>query len=163
MRGRVRDEAWAARERGVLFDIGHGNSSFSFPVTEAALEQGFPPDSISTDLHQVSIRSTAQSFPHIMSKFLALGIDIETVVRLSTLTPAQAVNRDHLCGRLSVGAPADIAVFGIDTGHVTFQDPQGEERDGTARVENTHTIAQGVLLDRSRDPLDDKPFPMDTI
>lgn len=163
MRGRVRDEAWAARERGVLFDIGHGNSSFSFPVTEAALEQGFPPDSISTDLHQVSIRSTAQSFPHVMSKFLALGMDIETVVRLSTYAPAQSIGRDHLCGRLSVGSPADIAVFGVNTGHATFQDPQGEEREGTVRIENTHTIANGVLLDRSRDPLGDKPFPMDTI
>ena len=163
MRGRVRDEAWAARERGVLFDIGHGNSSFSFPVTAAAIEQGFPPDSISTDLHQVSIRSTAKSFPHIMSKFLALGMDIETVVRLSTLTPAQAVGRDHLCGRLSVGAPADIAVFRIESGQFTFVDPQGDEREGSQKVENVHTIANGVLLDRSRDPLSDKPFPMDTI
>lgn len=163
MRGRVRDEAWAARERGVLFDIGHGNSSFSFPVTAAAIEQGFPPDSISTDLHQVSIRSTAKSFPHVMSKFLALGMDLETVVRRSTLTPAQAVGYDHLCGRLSVGAPADIAVFRVDTGNFTFVDPQGVERAGTQQLENTLTIANGAVLDRSRDPLADKPFPMDTI
>ena len=163
MRGQVRDEAWEARERGVLFDIGHGNSSFSFPVTAAAIEQGFPPDSISTDLHQVSIRSTAKSFPHVMSKFLALGMDLETVVRRSTLTPAQAVGYDHLCGRLSVGAPADIAVFRLDTGRFTFVDPQGVEREGTQQIENTLTIANGVALDRSRDPLSDKPFPMDTI
>ena len=163
MRGRVRDEAWAARERGVLFDIGHGNSSFSFPVTAAAIEQGFPPDSISTDLHQVSIRSTAKSFPHVMSKFLALGMDLETVVRRSTLTPAQAIGYDHVCGRLSVGAPADIAVFRLDTGRFTFVDPQGVEREGTCQMENTLTIANGAVLDRSRDPLADKPFPMNTI
>ncbi len=163
MRGQVRDEAWAARERGVLFDVGHGNSSFSFPVTAAALEQGFPPDSISTDLHQRSIRTSAKSFPHVMSKFLALGMDMETVVRLSTLTPAQAVNQDHLCGKLSVGAPADIAVFRVDTGRVTFKDPQDVEIAGTQQLENTHTIANGVLLDRSRDPLDDEPFPLSTI
>ncbi len=163
MRGRVRDEAWAARERGVLFDVGHGNSSFSFPVTAAALEQGFPPDSISTDLHQRSIRTSAKSFPHVMSKFLALGMDMETVVGLSTLTPAQAVNQDHLCGRLSVGAPADIAVFRVDTDRVTFKDPQDVEVAGTQQLENTHTIADGVLLDRSRDPLADEPFPLSTI
>ena len=163
MRGRVRDEAWAARERGVLFDVGHGNSSFSFPVTAAALEQGFPPDSISTDLHQRSIRTSAKSFPHVMSKFLALGMDMETVVGLSTLTPAQAVNQDHLCGRLSVGAPADIAVFRVDTDSVTFKDPQDVEVAGTQQLENTHTIADGVLMDRSRDPLADEPFPLSTI
>ena len=163
MRGQVRDEAWAARERGVLFDVGHGNSSFSFPVTAAALEQGFPPDSISTDLHQRSIRTSAKSFPHVMSKFLALGMDMETVVRLSTLTPAQAVNQDHLCGKLSVGAPADIAVFSVDTDRVTFKDPQDVEIAGTQQLENTHTIANGVLLDRSRDPLADEPFPLSTI
>ena len=163
MRGRVRDEAWAARERGVYFDIGHGNSSFSFPVTAAALEQGFPPDSISTDLHQRSIRTSAQSFPLIMSKFLALGMDLETVVRLSTLAPAQAIGYDHVCGQLRVGAPADIAVFRIDEGDFTFVDPQDETRQGTRRLENTHTIAGGVLMDRSRDPLDDDPFPISTI
>ena len=163
MRGQVRDEAWAARERGVLFDVGHGNSSFSFPVTAAALEQGFPPDSISTDLHQRSIRTSAKSFPYVMSKFLALGMDMDTVVRLSTLTPAQAVNQDHLCGKLSVGAPADIAVFRVDTGRVTFKDPQDVKVAGTQQLENTHTIAKGILLDRSRDPLADEPFPLSTI
>ena len=163
MRGQVRDEAWAARERGVLFDVGHGNSSFSFPVTAAALEQGFPPDSISTDLHQRSIRTSAKSFPFVMSKFLALGMEMETVVRLSTLTPARAVNQDHLCGKLSVGAPADIAVFRVDTDRVTFKDPQDVEVAGTQQLENTHTIAKGILLDRSRDPLADEPFPLSTI
>lgn len=163
MRGRVRDEAWAARERGVLFDIGHGNSSFSFPVTATAMEQGFPPDSISTDLHQRSIRTSAKSFPLIMSKFLALGMDLETVVRLSTLAPAQAVGYEHECGQLRIGAPADIAVFRIDHGEFTFEDPQGVTRNGTQRLENTHTIAGGVLMDRSRDPLDDDPFPISTI
>ena len=163
MRGKVRDEVWAARERGVLFDVGHGNSSFSFPVTAAAMEQGFPPDSISTDLHQRSIRTSAKSFPYVMSKFLALGMDMETVVRLSTLIPAQSVGYDHVCGRLSIGAPADIAVFRVDEGNFTFLDPQGEKRDGKQQLGNTHTIANGVLLDRSRDPLADEPFPLSTI
>ncbi len=163
MRGKVRDEVWAARERGVLFDVGHGNSSFSFPVAEAAMAEGFPPDSISTDLHQRSIRTSAKSFPAVMSKFLALGMDLETVVRLSTLTPAQAVGQERVCGSLRVGAPADVAVFRVDEGEFTFVDPQGETRNGPLRLENTHTIAGGVLLDRSRDPLADDPFPVSTI
>jgi dihydroorotase len=163
MRGKVRDEAWAARERGVLFDVGHGNSSFSFPVAEAAIEQGFPPDSISTDLHQRSIRTSAKSFPYVMSKFLAMGMDIETVVRLSTLAPAQSVHHDHLFGKLAVGAQADIAVFRVAEGHFSFEDPQDVRREGTQQLENTHTIANGVLLDRSRDPLDDDPFPLSVI
>ena len=84
-------------------------------------------------------------------------------MRLSTLTPAQAVNQDHLCGKLSVGAPADIAVFSVDTDRVTFKDPQDVEIAGTQQLENTHTIAKGILLDRSRDPLADEPFPLSTI
>ena len=55
--GRVIDAAWRARERGVLFDIGHGMASFDFDVAEAALADDFPPDTISTDFYRRHLES----------------------------------------------------------------------------------------------------------
>ena len=50
--GRIKPETQAARDRGVLFDVGHGVASFNFNTARAAFSQGFVPDVISTDLHQ---------------------------------------------------------------------------------------------------------------
>ena len=46
-----------ARKRGVIFDVGHGGGSFAWRIAVPAMKQGFPPDSISTDLHIGSMNS----------------------------------------------------------------------------------------------------------
>lgn len=45
-----------ARERGVLFDVGHGAGAFNWTVAEQCAKLGFWPDTISTDLHKVGGR-----------------------------------------------------------------------------------------------------------
>ncbi len=108
--GKVKPHYIEARSRGIKFDVGHGNNSFSFSMAVPALEQGFPPDTISTDMHRMSLRTSRADMTEVMSKFLAMGMPIAEVVRLSTSAAAEWINRTDL-GTLTPGALADIAVL----------------------------------------------------
>lgn len=108
--GKVKPHYIEARNRGVKFDVGHGNNSFSFSMAVPALEQGFPPDTISTDMHRLSHRTSRAEMTEVMSKFLAMGMPIAEVVARSTWEPAKSINHTEL-GTLTPGASADIAVL----------------------------------------------------
>ena len=92
-----------AKKRGVYFDIGHGQGSFSWTVAEVCAEQGFWPDAISTDLHSGNIHGPAYDLPTVMSRFLHLGMPLYDVVRAVTVTPATVIRKEHLIGSLSSG------------------------------------------------------------
>ena len=135
---------FAGRERGVRFDVGHGGGSFKWSVASACLEAGFPPDSISTDLHIGSMNAGMQDQVTTMSKFLALGRSLEEVVRQSTWNPARQIKREEL-GHLSPGAIADIAVLRRESGAFGFVDSFGARHDGTARLVCEMTFKDGLL------------------
>src|SRR5579862_1090313 len=101
-----------ARKRGVIFDVGHGGGSFLFRQAVPAMQQGWTPDSISTDLHVGSMNAGMKDMLNVMSKFLNMGQTIQSVVAESTWHPAREIKQDTL-GNLSVGAPADIAVLKV--------------------------------------------------
>jgi len=119
--GAVCEEYRAARQRGVLFDVGHGGGSFGFKTARAMLAAGFPPDTISSDVHRGSIGGPAYNLLVTMSKFLNLGVDVVDIVRMSTAAPAAAVGRPAL-GQLGVGAVGDASVLDIRAGKFTFTD-----------------------------------------
>ena len=108
--GKVKTHYIEAREKGIRFDVGHGNNSFSFSMAIPALEQGFPPDAISTDMHRLSMRTSRADMTEVMSKFLAMGMPIQEVVKLATISPAHWIRRPEL-GTLTPGVPADVAVL----------------------------------------------------
>src|SRR5438309_8446250 len=70
-----------ARQRGVIFDVGHGAGSFWFRNAVPAVKQGFVPDSMSTDLHTGNY--TVLGMNNVMSKFLAMGVPLDDVIRRS--------------------------------------------------------------------------------
>jgi dihydroorotase len=109
------------RRRGVKFDVGHGGGSFRWDAAVPMVKAGFLPDSISTDLHIDSMNSGMKGMLETMSKFLALGLSLESVVRWSTENPARQIKLDHL-GHLSVGASADVAVLRVERGSFGFVD-----------------------------------------
>jgi dihydroorotase len=156
-RGRLRPEVLAARQRGVRFDVGHGAGGFSVAVARAALDAGFPPDTISSDLHQASIRGAARDLPNVLSKFLALGMPLVEVVRRATLAPARAAGVDPErrgadgAGTLRVGTPADLAVFELEAGAFEFADTSGEGFSGRQRLRNVLTLRAGEELPRPED------------
>src|SRR5919201_2438489 len=96
------------RRRGVIFDVGHGGGSFAWKIAIPAMKDGFLPDSISTDLHVGSMNAGMKDMLNVMSKFLAMGMPLDEVVRRSTLNPAREIKQDSL-GHLSVGTTADVA------------------------------------------------------
>ena len=108
--GKVREEILAARARGVIFDIGHGGGSFGFGTTRGMLAAGFLPDVISSDVHVISIEGPAFDLLTTMSKFLCLGVDLPTVIKLSTGNAAAAINRPDL-GTLKVGGVGEATVI----------------------------------------------------
>lgn len=127
--GAVREEILAARERGVLFDIGHGMGSFGFATAERMLENGFLPDAISSDVHSLSIWGPAYDQLVTLSKFLHLGMDLSDIIAASTSGPARAVRRPDL-GTLAPGSIGDATVLEIREQSVLFTDSLGENRSG---------------------------------
>ncbi len=123
--GRVRPAVTAARERGVLFDIGHGMGSFAFATGRAMLVQDFPPDTISSDVHAMCIDGPAFDLLVTMTKFLVLGLDLPEVVDAVTRRPAQALRRPDL-GTLSVGAIGDASLLALVDEPIDLVDAVGE-------------------------------------
>ena len=137
-----------ARARRVKFDVGHGAGSFVFRNAAPAIAQGFYPDSISTDLHGGSMNSAMMDMPNLMSKFLALGMPLNAVVRAATSTPAQLIGHPQL-GHLGVGAAADIAVLRLEIGRFRFRDVRGGAIVGNQRLAPEMTLLRGeVVWDR---------------
>lgn len=121
----IRADMLAARKLGVIFDIGHGMGSLAFETATAMLEQGFLPDVISSDVHTLCIDGPAHDLLHCLSKFMALGMKLEDVVRTATTEPAAAIGRSDL-GSLEVGAIGDAAILEIRPGKVVHVDSLGE-------------------------------------
>ncbi len=125
-RGRVLREAFAARERGVLFDIGHGVGSFAYRVARGALEQGFPPTTISSDLHTYNVDGPVFDLPTTLSKLLHLGMPLGEVVAAATAAPAAALRRGDRLGSLAPGREADVTLLELVAEARTLPDAAGE-------------------------------------
>jgi dihydroorotase len=147
--GKLLPAALAAKQRGVMFDVGHGGGSFDFTVAEVAIPGGCTPDTISSDIHVVSGNSPGMPFlPNVMSKFLALGFPLEQVVAMATTAPAKIINRAPKIGTLQVGAPGDVAIMELAEGPVTFVDTRNNKRDGKLLLKPVQTVINGVPFGR---------------
>jgi dihydroorotase len=126
----------AAVDKGVLLDVGHGESSFSVESARLAIAQGLKPFSISTDLHGANIDGPVWSLAAVMSKMLACGLSLEEVVRMVTLNPGRVVASSEY-GVLQVGAPVNITVFDVEKGCFEFSD-SGAPDDMTSGGDPSH-------------------------
>ncbi len=138
--GRVRDAVLRARDRGVLFDIGHGKGSFAYATARPMLKAGFKPDTISSDVHQLCIDGPAYDQVTTMSKFLCLGMTLSEVVAASTVNAAAALGRPEL-GSLRPGSAGDASLLRVTEGRFEYEDVVGEVMTGEQRI-----LAQGVVL-----------------
>ncbi|MCA6120913.1 amidohydrolase/deacetylase family metallohydrolase [Bradyrhizobium sp. WSM 1704] len=147
--GRLLPAALEAKQRGVLFDVGHGGGSFDFTVAEIAIPGGCPPDTISSDIHVFSGNSPGMPFlPNVMSKFLAMGSSLEQVVAMATSGPARIINRTPKIGTLQRGAPGDVAIMDLVEGPVSFVDTRDNKRDGNLLLKPVQTVINGVAFGR---------------
>lgn len=141
--GELRASVRAARERGVLLDIGHGMSGFSIGVGRRLIAAGELPDTISTDVHAYS-RSLVVDLPNVLSVFLALGMSLPDVLARATAAPCRAVGLDG--GSLTLGGVADIAVFDREPVGRVFADGFGDTLRGAEVLRPVMTFAAGRLV-----------------
>ena len=140
--GTVKAAVLAARKRGVLFDIGHGMGSFAFKTARAMLANGFPPDTISSDVHALCINGPAFDQVTTMSKFLCLGMSLPDVIKASTETAAFALKRPEL-GSLKPGSVGDATILSVDDGTFDYVDVVGEHLEGRQRITSRGVVIAG--------------------
>lgn len=140
--GTVKPAVLKARERGVLFDIGHGMGSFAFKTARAMLANGFEPDTISSDVHALCINGPAFDLATTMSKFLCLGMPLDRVIKAATEMPARAVKR-HELGTLKPGSVGDATILSLDDGTFDYVDVLGEHLEGRQRLHARGTVIAG--------------------
>jgi dihydroorotase len=143
--GKINPAMFAGRKRGIYFDIGHGAGSFYWYVAVPAYQQGFYPDSISTDLHTGSMNAGMKDMTNIMSKLLNLGSSFNDVIRMSTWNPAKEIKRPNL-GTLDTGAEADVAVLRLDHGKYGFVDSGGALYSGDKLIVCEMTVRAGKVV-----------------
>ena len=134
-----------ARQRGVLFDVGHGSGSFYFRIGVPMIKQGFLPDTISTDIHKESIMLPRANMMTTMAKFLNLGMTLEQVVERSTVAPAKAIHHPEL-GTLTEGAVADIAIIEEQHGQFAFIDSGRTKMIGDKNLRCVLTVRNGAVV-----------------
>jgi dihydroorotase len=143
---RLRPAVRAARERGVIFDVGHANRHFTFAIVRACLEQGLAPDVISTDLHAFSPDGPVVDLPTTLTKLLALGMSLEQVIAAATIAPARAIGWDDRLGRVDVGREADLAVLELVDAPLTLRDCAGQTLGAAQHLRARHTIRGGAVV-----------------
>lgn len=143
--GKVRPYVIDAQKRGIVFDVGHGGGSFLFTQAIPAIEQGFKPNSISTDLHTGSMNGGMKDMLNVMSKFLNMGMTLNEVIKTTTWDPAMYIKHEEL-GHLSVGAVADIAILNLKNGKFGFNDVRNWKMNGTQKLECELTLREGDVV-----------------
>lgn len=147
-RGKVLREVRAAIEAGIRLDVGHGANGFSFVAAERALDQGVTPYTISSDLHAYNRNGPVFDLATTLSKFLMLGMSVDQVIERATINPAKAFPFPGSPGTLAEGATADIALFRMENGPITFVDSHGLKRSGSKLLRPWITLRAGDVYGR---------------
>ena len=132
-----------AQKAGIIFDCAHGRNHFNFRMIERALDQGFLPDTISTDLTMTSAtKGPVWDLPTTMTKLLHFGLPLEEIIRRSTSSPAKIMGYEGTVGTLKPGANADVSVFELRDGNFELRYSDGDTITAKRRL-----LAQLVLKD----------------
>ncbi|MCU1407605.1 MAG: hypothetical protein JWQ43_3908, partial [Glaciihabitans sp.] len=142
--GVVSDAARRARDRGVLFDVGHGSASFSFETLERALEQGFAPDLASTDLHSENVDGPVHSLVTTLSKLIAVGLPLTQVIAYATANAAGVIGEGNGLGSLAVGSIADLSLLRLERRTTELTDSEGNTRTSPHTLAAVGAVIAGV-------------------
>jgi len=143
--GKVKPFVRDAIKKGIIFDVGYGGISFAFSQGIPAIKSGLYPHTISTDLHIGSMNAAMKDILTTMSKFLALGMDLQSVIKAVTSEPARIINREEL-GNLSPGSVADIAILNLRKGKFGLFDYTGHKIETDKKFECEMTIRAGKIV-----------------
>jgi dihydroorotase len=145
--GRLFPDVTLARRRGVLFDFGNGVADhFDWATVERATQQGFWPDTVSTDWNVMSKTTGVVDLPNVMSKFIPFGMPLDRIVACATVNAARVLPSFDDRGTLNVGAPADVAILELRDGSFEFLDNYKGTRTGRLRLFPNATVLAGKLM-----------------
>jgi dihydroorotase len=145
--GKIIPEVLEARKRGILFDVGHGAFHFGFDLTEKCVQQGFLPDSISSDLAGRSVNGPTFDLTTTLSKFFLLGVSVDKTLELATIKPARAFDYGLELGTLKLESAADISILELRDGEFEFVDATGSKRTGRQKLFATAAVRDGKLFE----------------
>lgn len=143
--GKVKPFVWDAVKKGIIMDVGYGGISFAFSQAIPAVKSGLYPHVISTDLHIGSMNAAMKDILTTMSKFMAMGMDLQSVIKATTSEPARVIKREEL-GNLSVGSEADITILNIRKGKFGLFDYTGYKIETDKKLECEMTIRAGKIV-----------------
>ena len=139
-------EVVEAQRHGIIFDCAHGRNHFSFPMIEKALDQGFLPDTISTDLTFTSAtRGPVFDLPTTMTKLLHFGMSLDDLVMRATAAPAKILGYEGTVGTLKPGANADVTVVELRDEPVVLRDSDGNVVTAKRRLVPQVTVKDGRM------------------
>ncbi len=142
----VLKEVVEAQRHGIIFDCAHGRNHFNFRMIEKALDQGFLPDTISTDLTLTSAtRGPVWDLATTMSKLLHFGLPLDEVIRRATAAPAKILGYEGTVGTLRPGANADLALIELRDGRFELTDSDGDTITARRRLITRTTIKDGRI------------------
>jgi dihydroorotase len=150
--GNIRPEVLEARAKGILMDVGAVRYNFGVEVSRAAIEQGFPPDTLGTDMsRRPDGEPIAYSVPDLMSMYMGLGMTLDEVVAAATSNGARAIGQEGVLGTLKPGAAGDAAVLEMEEGEFKYDDADGALVKCGQRVNPVMTIVGGRRWQRASD------------
>jgi dihydroorotase len=153
--GSLISQVQEARDNGVYFDVGVGGGNFTFASAQAVIDQGFMPDTISSDITAMGIYAgPVFSLTECMGKVMTLGISFEDAIRMTTSKPAEILGIADDLGSLSVGTTADISIVDLVDGDFSFIESSGTTKAGSQAIKPVMAIKDGVPQ-----PLDHGPRP----
>ena len=146
---RIEPSVLDARERGILFDVGHGMSSFDFEVAEKCILEGFSPDTISTDFYKRHVSNKLDhSMPTLISKLIAAGMPNTDALYKSTVIPAQILDPNNTYGIIAPGKLADLTILKWNTNHKPLIDVGGNIKH-SEYYESILTIKDGIIMNQA--------------
>ncbi|SKA12927.1 dihydroorotase [Enhydrobacter aerosaccus] len=163
--GKVHPLIWAALDRGVTVDVGHG-SHFSVDMARRTIEAGIRPYTLGADMHGYNVRlpdlsgddaADRQANPffgvapfnltNAMTKLVALGLSLTEVVATVTANPAKMLGMADTIGSLQVGREADISVLEIVPGRFEITDNSGDRMAATQSIMPAFALRAGRRFD----------------
>lgn len=141
--GSLRPGIREAQRAGIVFDAARGRNHLSFSVLSRSLEQGFLPDTLSTDMTLVTATDPRYGLGTLATYLLGLGVPLHEVIARVTIRPSEVLGRS-LGASLQPGQAADLTLVALRRSPTTFEDVDGRRLVADRVFEPMGTVRAGV-------------------